>query len=71
MRPVHSFPPIADASSRVLILGSMPGRASLAAGEYYAHPRNAFWKIVGAVAGFDAGAPYPERVAALLLGLAP
>ncbi len=62
---VHSFDPIADASSRVLILGSMPGIASLRAGEYYAHPRNAFWKIIAALFEIDADAPYPSRVAAL------
>jgi hypoxanthine-DNA glycosylase len=49
----------------VLVLGSMPGAASLAAGEYYAHPRNQFWRIVAAICGFDAAAPYRQRVARL------
>ncbi len=62
---VHSFAPIADASSQVLILGSMPGKASLLAGEYYAHPRNAFWKIMSELFAIDAAAPYERRVAAL------
>ncbi len=43
----------------------MPGEASLAAGQYYAHPRNQFWPIVGEICGFDARVPYPQRVARL------
>jgi hypoxanthine-DNA glycosylase len=63
---VHSFEPIADASSRVLILGSMPGKASLCAGQYYAHPRNAFWKIMGKLFAIDPAEPYDARVKGLL-----
>jgi double-stranded uracil-DNA glycosylase len=59
---VHSFPPLAAPTARLLILGSMPGAASLAAGQYYAHPRNLFWPIMGALVGADPALPYAERV---------
>ena len=62
---VHSFPPISDPASRVLILGSMPGKASLRAKQYYAHPQNAFWRIIATLIEFDADATYEVRVEAL------
>ncbi len=62
---VRSFAPIGDVDATVLILGSMPGTASLAAAQYYAHPRNAFWSIMAALYSFDPHLPYAERIAAL------
>ncbi len=43
---VYSFPPISNTNAHTLILGSMPGVASLHKGQYYAHPRNAFWPLM-------------------------
>jgi hypoxanthine-DNA glycosylase len=48
---LHGLPPIIDERARVLILGSFPSAASLAAGQYYAHKQNQFWRILGAVLG--------------------
>jgi TDG/mug DNA glycosylase family protein len=64
-KPIRSFPPIAAPDARILILGSMPGQASLDAGQYYAHPHNAFWRIMGVLVGAGPDLPYEERVRVL------
>src|SRR5690606_38379139 len=59
--------PVVGPQVRVLVLGSLPGERSLAAGRYYAHPRNRFWYLVGRVIGVDLEAlAYEARLAALL-----
>jgi hypoxanthine-DNA glycosylase len=61
-----SFGAVADARTRVLVLGSLPGEESLRLGQYYGHPRNQFWRLMGAVLGAELQAlPYPERLEAL------
>jgi len=50
---LQGFPPVVDDDARVLILGSFPSALSLAAHQYYANPRNAFWPITGELFGFD------------------
>ena len=51
----------------MLVLGSLPGDASLAAARYYGHPRNGFWRLIGATVDRDlASLPYEQRLAALL-----
>lgn len=57
-----SFPPVIAPDARVLILGSMPGTASLAAAQYYAHPYNQFWRIVGEICGAGPDLAYPLRL---------
>ena len=58
------FPPIARTDARILILGSLPSRRSIAVGEYYAHPQNAFWRIMRELV--DADGSYTSRCAALV-----
>jgi double-stranded uracil-DNA glycosylase len=58
------FAPLANPHTRLLVLGSFPGEASLAAGQYYANPRNQFWALIGAVIGREEmpGLAYPDRL---------
>jgi double-stranded uracil-DNA glycosylase len=61
-----SFAPHAAPDTRLLVLGSLPGARSLAARQYYAHPTNQFWRLIGAVIERPlADMPYTERLAAL------
>lgn len=60
------LPPIVGAGARALVLGSMPGEASLAAGQYYAHPQNAFWKVFDALLGAGPELDYAARVDVLV-----
>ena len=63
---LQGLAPVVTADTRLVILGSFPGVASLAAQQYYAHPRNRFWELVGAVIGIDLRAQaYDERLASL------
>lgn len=61
---LEGLPPVIARDTRLVVLGSFPGVASLQAGQYYAHPRNHFWPILSALWGLDLVAlPYPRRLA--------
>jgi hypoxanthine-DNA glycosylase len=61
---LEGLEPVIARGTRLVVLGSFPGVASLAAGQYYAHPRNQFWPILGAIWEMDLRAlPYRERLA--------
>ena len=61
------FDPVVNADTRLLILGSLPGEQSLAHSQYYAHPQNKFWLLLGEVLGIELKSlPYDERLATLL-----
>ncbi len=62
---ITGLPPRASPDAHVLILGSIPGRKSLAEERYYVGPRNRFWPIMGRLFDFDPGLPYEQRVNAL------
>ena len=56
---------VAQGDAQILILGSMPGELSLAQQQYYAHPRNAFWKIIACLFDFNADADYTDKISGL------
>ena len=61
------FDPVVDAQTRLLILGSLPGEKSLAHSQYYAHPQNKFWRLLGEILGVElTGLPYDARLASVL-----
>lgn len=67
MTHVRCFAPIENTDATILILGSMPGKSSLCAGQYYAHPNNLFWRIIGELLGAHLTLlPYQARIGVLL-----
>lgn len=62
----EGFEPIAASSARILILGTLPGQVSLQQGQYYALPRNGFWRIMGDLFGVSPDQPYSTRTARLI-----
>lgn len=65
---LQGFAPVVGPHTHTMILGSFPGEASLDAAQYYAHPRNQFWRLLGAVLGEPSlhELPYDNRLACVL-----
>ncbi|MFO1320958.1 MAG: DNA-deoxyinosine glycosylase [Burkholderiales bacterium] len=63
--PSRGFGPVADATATTLLLGSLPGTLSIARHQYYAQPRNAFWRIVEALFAIPLDQPYDARLRSL------
>lgn len=61
-----SFPPVVDADTRLLVLGSLPGELSLQRGQYYANPRNQFWRLMARLTEDPMPDAYEDRLAHLL-----
>ncbi len=61
----HGLPALWRSDANILILGSLPGVASIRAAQYYAHPRNQFWPLMQQLFGIEATQPYPARLQAL------
>ncbi|MDX8385741.1 MAG: DNA-deoxyinosine glycosylase [Gallionella sp.] len=66
MDHLHGFPPIENSIASILILGSAPSAVSLKKQEYYAHPRNVFWRIMGDLVGASPELPYNARTQLLI-----
>lgn len=58
----HGLPPVVDESSRIMILGTLPGDKSLRQQQYYADPRNQFWPLLIDAFGMPVGETYPDRL---------
>jgi len=65
MTRIFSFAPIETPTATILILGSMPGKKSLEMQQYYAHPQNAFWRILSQLLDFDSDGSYEDRIESL------
>jgi TDG/mug DNA glycosylase family protein len=65
MSDIQSFAPIAKPNAQIIILGSVPGIASLTVGEYYAHPRNLFWRMIADLLNSQPLLDYPSKTQTL------
>ncbi len=61
LRQTHNIPPVYDADSRILILGSFPSEKSRASEFFYGHPQNRFWRLLARLYGCDAPSTNDEK----------